>query len=157
MLQDSGRSRVIACHSREIGNILLHYYHLENINGGKEKRWLGRDMVWVLVGIRGCVAVDAGHGLVTLLSLPVSVKDRSLHKASWASHRFIIPSTYLGMAAGKTHCSLVVYPKHILLVPGVQAWRVLLGYPAGGIDLWITGKSGTACLRFSAIVRTERW
>ena len=26
-------------------------------------------MVWVLVGERGCVAVDAGHGLVTLLSL----------------------------------------------------------------------------------------
>ena len=31
MLQDSGRSRVIACHSREIGNILLDYYHLENM------------------------------------------------------------------------------------------------------------------------------
>ena len=37
MLQDSGRSRVIACHSREIGNILLDYYHLENINGGNKK------------------------------------------------------------------------------------------------------------------------
>ena len=42
-------------------------------------------MVWVLVGVGGCVAVDAGHGLVTLLSLSVSVKDQSLHKASWAS------------------------------------------------------------------------
>ena len=38
-------------------------------------------MVWVLVGVRSRVAVDAGHGLVTLFSLPVSVKDRSLHKA----------------------------------------------------------------------------
>ena len=65
-------------------------------------------MVWVLVGVRGCVAVDARHGLVTLLSLSVSVKDQSLHKASWASHRLIIPSTYLGMGAGKTCCSLVV-------------------------------------------------
>ena len=37
-------------------------------------------MVWVLVGVRGCVAVDAGHGLVTLFPLSVSVKDRSLHK-----------------------------------------------------------------------------
>ena len=37
-------------------------------------------MVWVLVGVRGCVTVDAGHGLVSLLSL--SVKDRSLHKPS---------------------------------------------------------------------------
>ena len=35
-------------------------------------------MVWVLVGVRGCVTVDAGHSLVTLLSLPVSVKDRLL-------------------------------------------------------------------------------
>ena len=32
-------------------------------------------MVWILVGVRGCVAVDAGHGLVTLLSLSASVKD----------------------------------------------------------------------------------
>jgi hypothetical protein len=35
MLQDSGRSRVIVCHSREIGNILLlllsYYYHMEYI------------------------------------------------------------------------------------------------------------------------------
>ena len=27
----------------------------------------------------------------------------------------------------------------VLLVPGVQAGRVFLGYPAGGIDLRITG------------------
>ena len=39
-------------------------------------------MVWVLVGVRGCVAVNAGHGLVTLFSLSVLVKDRSLHKPS---------------------------------------------------------------------------
>ena len=37
-------------------------------------------MVWVLVGVRGCVIVDAGHGLVTLLSLSMSIKDRPLHK-----------------------------------------------------------------------------
>ena len=28
-------------------------------------------------------------------------------------------------------------------------------YPAGHIDSRITGKSGTACLRFSTVVRTE--
>ena len=39
-------------------------------------------MVWVLVGVRGCVAMDVGQGLVTLLSLSVSVKDWSLHKPS---------------------------------------------------------------------------
>ena len=65
-------------------------------------------MVWVLVGVRGCVAVDAGHGLVTLFSLSVSVKDRSLHKALWVSHRFIILSTYLGMDGWKTCYSLVM-------------------------------------------------
>ena len=52
-------------------------------------------MVWVLVGVRGCVAVDAGHGLVTLLSLSVSIKDRSLHKALGRSQTY--------------------YPKHILV------------------------------------------
>ena len=39
-------------------------------------------MVWVLVGVRGCVAMDAGLGLVTLFSLFVLVKNRSLHKPS---------------------------------------------------------------------------
>ena len=52
-------------------------------------------MVWVLVGVRGCVAVDVGHGLVTLLSLSISVKDRSLHK-------------YRGK-------SQIYYPEHILV------------------------------------------
>ena len=65
-------------------------------------------MVWLLVGVRGCVAVDARHSLVTLFSLSMSIKDRSLHKASWASHRLIIPSTYLCMGAWKTCCSVVV-------------------------------------------------
>ena len=52
-------------------------------------------MVWVLVGVRGSVAVDAGHSLVTLLSLSVSVKDRLLHKT-----------------LGK---SQIYYPEHILV------------------------------------------
>ena len=52
-------------------------------------------MVWVLVGVRGCIAVDAGHGLVTLLSLFVSVKDRPLHKALAKSYTY--------------------YPEHILV------------------------------------------
>ena len=52
-------------------------------------------MVWVLVGVRGCVTMDTGHGLVTLLSLSVSVKDRPLHKT-----------------LGK---SQIYYPEHILM------------------------------------------
>ena len=51
-------------------------------------------MVWVLVGVRGCVAVDAGHDLATLLSLPGRLRtDRCI------SHR------------GK---SQTYYPEHIL-------------------------------------------
>ena len=36
-------------------------------------------MVWVLVGVRGCVLRPTGQSLVTLFSLSVSVKDRPLH------------------------------------------------------------------------------
>ena len=64
-------------------------------------------MVWVLVGVRGCVAVDAGHGLVTLLSLSVSIKDRSLHKALDKSQTYY-PEHILDIGTGKTRCSLVV-------------------------------------------------
>ena len=43
----------------------------------------------------------------------------------------------------------------VLLVPGVQAGRVFLGHLAKHIDSWIAGRSGTACLVFSTVVRTE--
>ena len=52
-------------------------------------------MVWVLVDVRGCVTVDTGHGLVTLLSLSVSIKGRSLHKILGKSQTY--------------------YPEHILV------------------------------------------
>ena len=39
-------------------------------------------------------------------------------------------------------------------MPGVQARRVSSGHPAGHIDLRIAGLPGTACLRFSTVVRT---
>ena len=42
----------------------------------------GQGYGWVLVGVRGCVAMDAGHDLVTLFPLSMLVKDRSLHKPS---------------------------------------------------------------------------
>ena len=47
----------------------------------------------------------------------------------------------------------------VLLVPRVQAGRVFSEYPAGGIDSRIAGRSGTACLWFSIVGRTEdeRW
>ena len=78
MLQNSGRSRVIDCHSREIGNILLYYYHLENIKMVERKMVTGQGYG---LGIGGCKRLcrrGHGHDLVTLLSLSVSIKDRSL-------------------------------------------------------------------------------
>ena len=51
-------------------------------------------MVWVLVGVRGCVTMDAGHGLVTLFSL-----SGRLRTGRCISHR------------GK---SQTYYPEHIL-------------------------------------------
>ena len=42
----------------------------------------------------------------------------------------------------------------VLLVPRVQARHVSLGHLAGHIDSRIIGLSGTACLRFSIVVRT---
>ena len=73
-------------------------------------------MVWVLVGVRSCVAVDAGHSLVTLLSLSVSVKDRSLHKPSrqvidllsrahtwvWALGRLVALLSWVSALSGPT-------------------------------------------------------
>ena len=86
---------MIACHSREIENILLDYYHLKYIKIVETKMVTGRDMVWVLVGVRGCVAADVGHSLVTPLSLSVSVKDRPLHKALGKSQTYF-PEHILG-------------------------------------------------------------
>ena len=43
----------------------------------------------------------------------------------------------------------------VLLMPGVQAGRVSSGHLDGHIDSRIAGRSGTACLVFSTVVRTE--
>jgi hypothetical protein len=51
------------------------------------------------MGIGGCnrlCLAAMGHSLVTLFSLSVSIKDRSLHGPG-SSYRLIIPSTYLLM------------------------------------------------------------
>ena len=42
----------------------------------------------------------------------------------------------------------------VLLVPRVQVGYVSSGHPAGYIDSRIAGLSGTACVRFSTVVRT---
>ena len=76
------------------------------ING--EKKWRsGRDMVRVLVGIRGCVPRPTGHSLVTLFFLSVSVKDRSLLWILVNSQTYY-PKHILAYGSGKVRSSLVV-------------------------------------------------
>ena len=64
-------------------------------------------MVWVLVGIRGCVATDVGHSLVTLLSLSVSVNDRPLYWILVRSQTYY-PEHILAYGGGKARCSLIM-------------------------------------------------
>ena len=78
-------------------------------------------MVWVLVGVRGCVPRTMGHSLVTLFSLSMSVKDRLLH---WILVR-----------------SQTYYPKHILVygsregsLLSYHGFRLFLGRLIGGGD-----------------------
>ena len=54
-----------------------YYYSRNKMVKGKWRP--ERDMVWVLVGVTGCVPRPMGHSLVTLFSMSVSVKDRPLH------------------------------------------------------------------------------
>ena len=64
-------------------------------------------MVRVLVGVRGCVPRPTGHSLVTLFSLSVSVKDRSLHWILVRSQTYY-SEHILAYGSGKTRWSLVV-------------------------------------------------
>ena len=64
-------------------------------------------MVWVLVGVRGCVPWPTGHSLVTLFSLSMSVKDRPLHWILVRSQTYY-PEHILAYGCGKARCSLVV-------------------------------------------------
>ena len=64
-------------------------------------------MVWVLMGVRGCVSWPTGHSMVTLFSMSVSVKDRPLHWILVKSQTYY-PEHILAYGSGKAHCSLVV-------------------------------------------------
>ena len=64
-------------------------------------------MVWVLVGVIGCVPWPTGHRLVTLFFLSMSVKDRSLPWMVVRSQTYY-PKHILAYGSGKAHCSLVV-------------------------------------------------
>ena len=73
-----------------------------------EKKWRpGRDMVWVLVGVTGCVPRLMGHSLVILFFLFVLVKKQPLHWILVRSQTYY-PEHILAYGGGKARCSLIV-------------------------------------------------
>ena len=75
-------------------------------------------MVWVLVGVTGCVLWPTGLSLVTLFFLFVSIKDHSL---LWmvVGHRLIILSIYLLMRVER----LVTLLSWVPPLSGLTDWR----------------------------------
>jgi hypothetical protein len=68
--------------------------------------------------------VGQQSGALVLFVSPVSIKDRSLHEL-WSSHRFIVPSIYLLMGAGR----LVSLLSWVLALcgPAFLGWSYILG------------------------------
>ena len=64
-------------------------------------------MVWVLVGVTGCVPRPMGLSLVTLFSLSVSIEDRPLLWMVVRSQTYY-PEHILAYGSGKAHYTLVV-------------------------------------------------
>ena len=64
-------------------------------------------MVWVLVGVAGCVPRPTGLSLVTLFSLFVSIKDCPLLWMVVRSQTYY-PEHILAYGSGKIHYALVV-------------------------------------------------
>ena len=73
----------------------------------KEKLRQGRDMVWVLVGVTGCVPRSTGLSLVTLFSLFVMIKDHPLLWVVVRSQTYY-PKHILAYGSGKARYALVV-------------------------------------------------
>ena len=64
-------------------------------------------MVWLLVGVIGCVLWPMGHSLVTLFSLSMLVKDWPLHWILVRSQTYY-PEHILVYGSRKTYHSLVI-------------------------------------------------
>ena len=64
-------------------------------------------MVWVLMGVTGCVPWPTGLSLVTLFSLFMSIKDRPLLWMVVRSQTFY-PEHILTYGRGKTRYALVM-------------------------------------------------
>ena len=64
-------------------------------------------MVWVLVGVTGCVPWSTGLSLVTLFSLSMSIEDRPLLWMVVRSQTYY-PKHILAYGSGKTRCALIM-------------------------------------------------
>ena len=83
-----------------------YYYHSHD-KMVKGKWRCGRDMVWVLVGLTGCVLRPMGFSLVILFSLFVSIKDRPLLWMVVRSQTYY-PKNILAYGGRKARYTLVV-------------------------------------------------
>ena len=73
-----------------------------------KRKWRpGRDRVWVLVGVTGCVPRPTRLSLVTLFSLFMSIKNRPLLWMVVRSQTYY-SEHILAYGSGKTHYALVV-------------------------------------------------
>ena len=87
-----------------IGDYYYYHSHDKMVKG----KWRpGRDMVRVLVGVRGYVPRPTGHSLVTLFSLSVSIEDRPLLLMVFRSQAYY-PEHIFAYGSGKACYALVV-------------------------------------------------
>ena len=92
-------------------------------------------MIWVLVGVRGCVMWPTGHSSVTLFFLSVSIKDQSLQWTLGKSQIYY-PEHILGYGRRKTCCSLVVDPALSGPTDGRRRWWRSLHCTESGTQEW---------------------
>ena len=83
------------------------YYYYSHNKMMKRKWRPYRDMVWILVGVTGCVLQPTGLSLVTLFSLFVSIKDRSLLWMIVKSQTYY-PEHIFAYESGKARYALVM-------------------------------------------------
>ena len=104
----------------------------------ERKMVTGQGYSWVLVGVKGCVLRPIGHSSVTLF--PCLCQLRTGHCISLeASHRSIIPSSYLCMGAGKTRCSPIMDPSLSRPTDWRQRWWRSLHRTESGTQDWGLG------------------
>ena len=86
--------------------IIGDYYYSHNKIMNRKWR-LGRDMVWVLVGVTSCVPQPTGLNLVTLFTLSMLIED---HPLLWmvVNSQTYYPEHILAYGSGKAHYALVV-------------------------------------------------